>query len=377
MLRYIYALLILFTFMAFKSDWGFFGHRTINQYALYTLPQELFGFYKPHAKFVREHAVDPDMRRYALKKEAGRHYIDIDYWGEAPFDNLPRDWKKAFSKMAHLRYINSSNDTIELKPTREPGNTTWDSIFNEKVRPKYFSDEWSFDCNDIRRLYPTIKDCKAAIIVDSLTTYGVLPYTLEYTYNQLVRAFDEKHVKRILRHTADIGHYIGDAHVPLHTTLNYNGQLTGQDGIHAFWESRLPELYALDQYEFVVGQAKYIPDFRSFIWDVILDTHSHLDSTLLIEKRLRESYPKDLQNCFEQRLERTVRIQCEGFSSAYHEALDGMVERQMVKTISALGDVWYSAWVDAGKPNLSDLPFESNKIKLDTFIYQLGNGVHR
>jgi hypothetical protein len=56
--------------------------------------------------------------------------------------------------------------------------------------------------------------------------------------NRLTRAFKEHDRERILRYSADLGHYIGDAHVPLHCTRNYNGQLSGQHGIHGFWESR-------------------------------------------------------------------------------------------------------------------------------------------
>ena len=62
-------------------------------------------------------------------------------------------------------------------------------------------------------------------------------------------------LQRILRISAEIGHYIGDAHVPLHTTENYNGQLSGQEGIHAFWESRLPEMFS-DEFDFFVGTSE-------------------------------------------------------------------------------------------------------------------------
>ena len=66
--------------------WGFFGHKSINRLAVFTLPTELIGFYKNHLEYVSEHAVDPDMRRYVVKEEAPRHYIDIDHFGERPFE---------------------------------------------------------------------------------------------------------------------------------------------------------------------------------------------------------------------------------------------------------------------------------------------------
>ena len=39
---------------------------------------------------------------------------------------------------------------------------------------------------------------------------------------------------KVLFLATDLGHYIANAHVPLHTTLNYNGQLSNQSGFHAF-----------------------------------------------------------------------------------------------------------------------------------------------
>ena len=73
------------------------------------------------------------------------------------------------------------------------------------------------------------------------------------TKEELQKAFEAKNVDLILKYSADIGHYIGDAHVPLHTTENYNGQMTGQKGIHGLWESRLVEINAED-YDYFIGE---------------------------------------------------------------------------------------------------------------------------
>lgn len=75
---------------------------------------------------------------------------------------------------------------------------------------------------------------------DTLLAYGIVTWHIQTVYNRLVKAFENHDVDCILKNSADLGHYVSDAHVPLHTTENYNGQLTGQKGIHAFWESRLP-----------------------------------------------------------------------------------------------------------------------------------------
>ncbi|MBL0103970.1 MAG: hypothetical protein IPP51_09590 [Bacteroidetes bacterium] len=59
-------------------------------------------------------------------------------------------------------------------------------------------------------------------------------------YYQTGDGHERNNPEGILYYSANIGHYVADAHVPLHCTENYNGQMTGQSGIHGFWESRLP-----------------------------------------------------------------------------------------------------------------------------------------
>lgn len=76
-------------------DWGFFAHKRINRLAVLTLPPEMMVFFKPNIDYLTDHAVDPDMRRYASKHEAPRHYIDLDNYGAPPFTDLPRQWVDA------------------------------------------------------------------------------------------------------------------------------------------------------------------------------------------------------------------------------------------------------------------------------------------
>ena len=195
-------------------------------------------------------------------------------------------------------------------------------------------------------LLPDSITCKSAFIHETLSEHGILPYHLQTTQNKLTNAFRARDVDAILRLSADIGHYISDAHVPLHTTENYNGQLTGQTGIHAFWESRLPELYS-EEYDYVVGRAVYIPDTRSFFWQTVFDSHRLVARVLQQEAALSGDKAK---YCYDLRVGMMVRTQCEAFARAYHDELDGMVERRLRKAIHAVGSCWYTAWVNAGRP---------------------------
>jgi hypothetical protein len=272
------------------NAWGFWGHRMINRMACFTLPPELFPFYKSHIDYLTEHAVDPDKRRYSDPLEAPRHFIDVDHYGENPFDTLPARWEEAVARFS----------------------------------------------------------------MDSLNKYGIVPWHIRALFNRLVRAFSERDVGRIVYYSAHLGHYVADAHVPLHCTENYNGQLTNQKGIHGFWESRLPEMFGKD-YDFFVGRAKYITDIQSFAWEVIRASYAALDSVLDFEKALDRVFDPDQKYAFEQRGNQLIRTYSSLYSAAYHNDLGGQVERRIQQAIIATGSIWYTAWVNAGMPVLSDI----------------------
>ncbi|MFQ3333018.1 MAG: hypothetical protein ACI8ZH_000915 [Flavobacteriales bacterium] len=296
--------LFLSSFLFASIPWGFYAHKRANRYAVFTLPEELVGFYKKHIDHLTEHAVDADKRRYAVKEEAPRHYIDIDHYGEKPFEVMPRKWRDAVAK------------------------------FSE----------------------------------DTLLAYGIVPWHIQTVYNRLVKAFEEKDIDYILKNSADLGHYLSDAHVPLHTTENYNGQLTNQKGIHAFWESRLPELFAKD-YDYLVGTAEYQYSALDVAWKAVEGSFNALDSVLLFDKELSQEFEQDKQYSYEKRGSKTIKVKSAEFSAAYHTKLDGMVERRLRLSVIAIGNLWYSAWVDAGQPVLegmqeSEIPFTED-IKID------------
>lgn len=270
-------------------SWGFYGHQKINRTAVFTLPGPMIRFYKNNIEFIREHAVDADKRRYSDTAEAAKHFIDADRYGKNPFDSIPERWKDAEAK------------------------------FSDKV----------------------------------LLQNGILPWQIERTYHSLVTAFMQRDSVRILRLSADIGHYISDAHVPLHTTENYNGQLSGQTGIHSFWESRLPELFS-SEYDYLTGRARYVDYPLKTAWQIVRTSHALVDSVLKIEARLNKTMPSDQKFSFSERNGVVIRNYSEEYSNAYHRALKGMVENQLTSSIRMTGSYWYSAWVDAGQPVLKN-----------------------
>ncbi len=361
------------------DDWGFYAHKLINRMAIFTLPGEMIEFYKNHIDYIAKHAIDPDKRRYAVRGEAIRHYIDLDHWGADAMEDVPRDLKSAILKYNPF-YIHINGQKILLFDTLQNPAGEKDTLgFSKNFLaqsltqisgisvqdllnlwtgcsvPLYDPEEWRFESECLKQLFPFIQPGDIIEIEDRFFVHGILPYNLERVYNQLVDAFKTRSVERILRLSADIGHYVGDAHVPLHTTKNYNGQLSNQDGIHAFWESRIPELFAEEEFDFLVGPAEYKSDIRNFIWQFIAESHRGVDLVLETERTVSRQVPADQQYCFDERLGAITKIQCRDYAAKYHELLDKQVEQRMRDCILNLGSIWMSAWVDAGQPDLSSL----------------------
>src|SRR5882757_448204 len=271
--------------------WGFYAHKKINNYAVFLLPPEMMVLYKPNIAFLTEHAVDPDKRRYAVADEGPRHYIDIDHYGAYPYTTIPRKWADAVAK------------------------------FGE----------------------------------DSLRAFGIVPWHVQVMLSRLTNAFKEKDFSRIMRNSAEIGHYIADAHVPLHANSNHNGQFTNQRGIHGFWESRVPELLADKAFDFFIGKATYISDPGSFIWARVLESAKASDSVLSFERELSKQFSDDKKYAFEERNGIVIRQYSSAYTIAYNKKLDGMIERRMRQSIYAIASFWYTAWVNAGQPDLKNL----------------------
>ncbi len=195
---------------------------------------------------------------------------------------------------------------------------------------------------------------------DTLLSRGIVPWAAYLTYKQLIWAYSDKNYHRIIRYASDLAHYLSDANVPLHTTSNYDGQKTDQNGVHRFWETRLPQLFS-NKYDFVVGRANYIEDPQMEIWQAIFRANSLVDSLLSIEKETTKLIGESKKFAFEDKGKRTVKVFSEKYSSAYHNAMP-KVELQMQRSIKLIGDFWFTAWVEAGQPDLLNL--ESRRINV-------------
>lgn len=219
--------------------------------------------------------------------------------------------------------------------------------------PRHFIDLDAYEDHGLN-LPPTWKEVLKVFLEDSLKKHGILPWHLQLMKYRLTEAFKNQDASAILKLSADIGHYAGDANVPLHTTRNYNGQFTNQHGIHGFWESRLPELH-FKSYDFFTGKATYINKPTEHIWEIIRTSHNAVDSVLRFEKNLSVYFEEDKKYTFEERGNTVVKAYSREYAEAYHKALNGQVERQFRSAIKFTADLWYTCWVDGGKPDMRKL----------------------
>jgi hypothetical protein len=273
------------------SSWGFLIHRTVNQLAIYELPKPLHSFFFTNKNYLVYNAPRPDQRRSTDSTEGNKHFIDMEYFGTNPFDSVPQKWDTAVAKYG----------------------------------------------------------------VKTLRKYGTLPFTVIETHQKLTNAFRNKNRDSILFYAADLGHYIADAHVPLHTSINYDGQLTNQQGLHDLWETTVPEI-VLGSYNLSSRhQAQYLSDPINKIWEIIKKSHSLLPETFEQEIEVSKNFTDSTKYRWQHRWGKMRRFYSAAFAEAYNEKIKKSINAQLMASANDLADFWYTAWVNAGKPDLSSI----------------------
>ena len=267
---------------ASADAWGFEAHKFIVARAIDILPQPLRPFFEANRAFIVERSIDPDLWRNAgFTEEPPNHFLDFDAYGPYPFKDLPRNYDDALRKHG----------------------------------------------------------------IDELKQNGLLPWRTYEMAGRLVRGFEALHrngpyaESDIRFFSGVIGHYVADAHVPLHAVLNYNGQRTGQTGIHYRWEG---ELFVRYEKQLVITPAalKPIPNERDFIFDTLLESSQLADDVLAADKKAignRDVYDDQ-------------------YFATLFAATRPILEKRLNDAINAVASVITSAWEQAGKPALSANP---------------------
>ena len=252
--------------------WGFEAHRYILSRAISLLPPEIRPFFEAERAFVVERSIDPDLWRTAgWEEEAPRHFVDMDAYGPHPFKDLPHDFDEAVKRYGREFVLKN----------------------------------------------------------------GTLPWRTEEIYRKLVEAFQQKagySRDNIKFFSAVVGHYVGDAHVPFHAALNYDGQLTQQWGIHSRFEA---ELFDRSRARLRVHPKPVtaVPNVREYIFSVLTEGFLHVQPILDADKRAvagREVYDDQ-------------------YFAMMRGALQPLLEQRLAESITGVASVITAAWTEAGR----------------------------
>ena len=260
--------------------WGFVGHRLIMSRAIDLLPAELKPFFLQHRDEIVVRVVDPDLWRTAGWPENPNHFVDfgVPEYGKFPFAALPRDYDAALQKF---------------------GRTV-------------------------------------------LERNGYLPWRFAEFFGQLQRGFarfrrpPDFPAYDVILFSAAASHYIQDAHQPFHASDNYDGQLTGQRGIHSRFENHLIERF---QSRLALNPAPPTPmtDPRDAAFEVLLASYQLVDGVLNADKQAVAG--KDT------------------YDDEYYEklfvAVKPVLDRRLSESISATAGLIVGAWQAAGRPTVS------------------------
>jgi len=280
-------------------SWGFYAHETASQLAVYKLPTPLRKFFFANIDSITANSVKCDKRRYTDKQEGPKHFISIENYGNGAMMTMPHDLNAAMEKYS-----------------------------------------W-----------------------DTLKKYGYVPYQIIIEYDSLVNVFKQKNADRIIFYADDLAHYIEDANVPLHTTNNYDGQLTDQKGLHALWESNIPEL-ELNTYNLNSKHtATYVKDKSEVVWTALRRAHALLPEIFMKEEEVAENFPDNSKYVEKVYHGKKTKMYSDEFAKQYSIALSSTINDQLNYCSDMVADFWYSAWIDAGKPNLKNLYSSNHKIR--------------
>jgi hypothetical protein len=171
-----------------------------------------------------------------------------------------------------------------------------------------------------------------------VTSQGVLPWATKRTYDSLVASFRRYDFEKAVLFASDLGHYVADGHMPLHITRNYNGQYTNQYGIHSRFESSMINSF-IGQITYSGDGVSEVPDVLDYIFDYLYESYPYVDSILAAD-----NYAQGVSG---------GSTGSSAYKNALWEKSKGFTIRLFSRASHAMAELFYSAWVEAGRPLIS------------------------
>jgi len=251
--------------------WGPAAHRLVNGWAADSAPPELRAFFEANRQAIVDHANDPDELMKKDRYERNRHYIYLDKYGMFPYIDLPRAYRAAVARYGKGR----------------------------------------------------------------IGRDGTLPWQVGEFSLRLTNAFKDQNWEEVRLDAAFLGHYVADAHDPLHTTQNFDGQLTGEPGLEERFAGRLVEHYA-NFLLFHPDEAVKINDPTEHAFDIALEANTWVDRIILADRQARRDLP--------------------GYNEDYLDRFYRQVGSTAMQELNAAAhdtaSYWNTAWLNAGRPSL-------------------------
>lgn len=254
-------------------SWGSSGHYKINQASGLSFNEEMAQF-SDWVSVLAAHASDADDRKSWDPTEGPKHYIDIDNYNE---------------------FI--TNGSIPMN---------WDSVISAHG---------------------------SSFVYDN----GILPWATLITYDSLVSCFERHDWDKAVLFASDLGHYVADGHMPMHITRNYNGQYSGNSGIHSRYESTMINAY-ISQFDYTGFEISEVEQVDQYVFDYLYSSYIYVDSILAADDYAKSVAGNTSSTLYRQTLwEQTQGFTIPLFSNASH----------------ALAELIYTAWIQAGSPAIS------------------------
>lgn len=251
--------------------WGPGAHRLTTRRAVETLPSPLEGFFETNLSYLLTHVNDPDRWMKKDRYERLRHYVFLDDYGRFPYLKLPHSYQEA----------------IQQYGTRHIGRT------------------------------------------------GTLPWQIGEFSLRLTNDLRAAKWDQALEDAAVLSYYITDAHDPLNTTENYDGQLTGQTGLATRFGSDLIQRYQ-NFMLFRAAPAVKVDDPTEYAFQIVLESNTWVNRILLADRNALDDLPSYNEDYFDR----------------FYTAASSVVMEELGHAAHDIGSYWYTAWLNAGQPAL-------------------------
>jgi len=281
--RFIWLLIIPLVLATFVRAWGLDGHRRINYIASKQLKGPFGQFLKNNSDPLKWYAVAPDYNKDIDSEEFHRHFIDADYYDEYPFTKIPKKYEELIS------------------------------LYGE----------------------------------DKIRKYGIAPWAINETCERIIDLLKKNQLEEAIYNMGVVGHYIADLHMPLHTVINYNGQFSGNDGIHKRWEHRLVDEYVKKIKP--VGKIETVEDPWSFSMKIVKESFKLHHLILEADTKARKLLTKE-------QADRLNSYDVLSFEKPYLDSLyddtGNLLNERMGRAVMRLASLWNYCWEQAGRPKL-------------------------